>query len=448
MNPKNITSFSIAAFSMVLSPGFANSQQVINGNLTVLGSECIGHDCSTSESFGFDTLRLKENNLRINFDDTSVAASFPRNDWRIIINDSANGGDSHFSIEDATAGRIPFRVEAGARSNSLFVESTGDVGFGTNNPVTDIHTATGDTPTVRLDQNGSSGWSPQAWDMAGNETNFFIRDVTNGSRLPFRIRPAAPTSSLDIANDGDVGFGTSNPQTKVHVVGGDGSLRIADTDTSGTNKFGYIVGPHFTSSEPEMLGLEVSARELSHVVSLGGGNSAYNAATIVRFFTGENTSTPGGTERMRLNASGQLAIARTNVVGSNIIQVGDDTTNGNGATLSNAGVWTNASSRANKINVKELSEAAAVNAVMRMKPITYNGKQDSAETYVGFIAEDVPELVATNQRKGIAAIEVSAVLTKVIKAHQRTIESQADQISDLTARLAKLEEIIERSSED
>ena len=35
--------------------------------------------------------------------------------------------------------------------------------------------------------------------MAGNETNFFIRDVTNGSKLPFRIRPGAPTSSIDVA---------------------------------------------------------------------------------------------------------------------------------------------------------------------------------------------------------------------------------------------------------
>ena len=39
-------------------------------------------------SFGFDTIVLKENNLRIFFDDTSTSASFPRNDWRIIANDS------------------------------------------------------------------------------------------------------------------------------------------------------------------------------------------------------------------------------------------------------------------------------------------------------------------------------------------------------------------------
>ena len=37
------------------------------------------------------------------------------------------------------------------------------------------------------------------WDIAGNEANFFVRDVTGGSRLPLRIRPGAPTSSIDFS---------------------------------------------------------------------------------------------------------------------------------------------------------------------------------------------------------------------------------------------------------
>ena len=69
------------------------------------GSICVGLDCVNGENFGFDTQRLKENNLRIHFDDTSVSASFPNNDWRIVINDSNNGGLNHFTVEDATAGR-------------------------------------------------------------------------------------------------------------------------------------------------------------------------------------------------------------------------------------------------------------------------------------------------------------------------------------------------------
>jgi hypothetical protein len=61
-----------------------------------------------------------------------------------------------------------------------------------------------DTPGLRLLQTGDGGFTPQTWDIAGNEANFFVRDLTAGSRLPFRIRPGAPTSSLDISSTGDI----------------------------------------------------------------------------------------------------------------------------------------------------------------------------------------------------------------------------------------------------
>ncbi|MGI9350905.1 MAG: tail fiber domain-containing protein, partial [Rhizobiaceae bacterium] len=245
------------------------------------------------------------------------------------------------------------------------------------------------------------------------------------------------------ANDGDLGFGTSSPQTRMHIVGGDGSIRISDTDQSGVNKFGYVVGPHFTNGEEELVGLEVSTRAGNNVVSLGGGNPAYNSATILRFFTGENTTTTNGTERMRINVNGQIAVARTNLDTGNMFQIGTDTTNGNGASLTNAGVWTDASSRANKIDIHNLSAVAAVETIKNLEPVTYKGKQDeSKESYVGFIAEDVPDLVAMNNRKGIAAIEIAAVLTTVVKMHQETIENQRNHIESLETRLSVLEAAI------
>jgi hypothetical protein len=62
----------------------------------------------------------------------------------------------------------------------------------------------GDTPGINLVQTADSGFTAQTWDVAGNEANFFIRDVTGGSRLPFRIRPGAPTDSIDIRTNGEV----------------------------------------------------------------------------------------------------------------------------------------------------------------------------------------------------------------------------------------------------
>ena len=179
-------------------------------------SMCIGNDCVNGESFGFDTLRLKENNVRIHFDDTSTSASFPRNDWRIVINDSSNGGQSYFRIEDSTAGRAVMEIRAGAQANAIFAKSN-SVGFGTDSPVVELHVVDGDSPTLRLEQDGSSGFTAQTFDMVSNEANFFIRDVTNGSQLPFRIKPGADTDALFIAANNDIGVGTDSPDSDVHI---------------------------------------------------------------------------------------------------------------------------------------------------------------------------------------------------------------------------------------
>ena len=50
-------------------------------------------------------------------------------------------------------------------------------------------------------------------------------------------------------------------------------------------------------------------------------------------------------------------------------------------------------------------------------------KNDAAETYVGFIAEDVPELVAMENRQSLSAMDIVAVLTKVVQNQQRRIEA-------------------------
>lgn len=211
-------------------------QDVVTADDEIIqGSLCVGLDCVNNENFGFDTIRLKENNTRIKFDDTSTSAGFPNNDWQLTANDSASGGANKFSIEDITGAKVPFTITAGAPTNSIFVASNGKVGLRTSTPVLDVHISTSDTPAHRLEQNSSGGFTAQTWDIAGNEANFFVRDVTGGSRLPFRIRPGAPTSSIDIAASGRVGMGTASPQKPLHVVATDATTGIAVGKNDGVN---------------------------------------------------------------------------------------------------------------------------------------------------------------------------------------------------------------------
>src|SRR5215216_2632152 len=88
----------------LIASGKAIADTVIPDDLIVQGSACVGFDCVDGETFGFDTIRLKENSTRIKFDDTSTSAGFPNNDWQLTANDSASGGLNKFSIENTTVG--------------------------------------------------------------------------------------------------------------------------------------------------------------------------------------------------------------------------------------------------------------------------------------------------------------------------------------------------------
>lgn len=254
-----------AASALCLLGSAAAADQVFADDLIVQGSACIGIDCSNGESFGFDTIRIKENNLRIKAQDTSTSASFPTVDWQLTFNESGNGGKNKFSIDDIDNNRTPFTIEAGSITDALYVSDAGDIGVGTDTPIVELHAVDGNTPTLRLEQDGSSGFGLQTWDLAGNETNFFIRDVTNGSRLPFRIQPNTPdqtmflrTTSLTVnetgANfdtriesdaitaaffvdgaTGDVGLGTDTPAEDLHIVSQPGVNRVAFEMDSAAN---------------------------------------------------------------------------------------------------------------------------------------------------------------------------------------------------------------------
>ncbi len=230
----SLKSLALTSSALCLMGSFALADQVILDDLIVDGSICAGFDCVNGESFGFDTLRLKENNLRIRAQDTSNSASFPTNDWQITFNDSANGGANKFSIDDIDGGRTPFTIEASSPSHSLYVDDGGRIGLGTNNPVVEMHVVNGDSPTLRLEQNGSSGFTPQTWDVAGNETNFFVRDATNGSTLPFKIRPGAPNNALYVNTDGNIGIRTTSPDAALDVTAPSADVIAAIFQGAGT----------------------------------------------------------------------------------------------------------------------------------------------------------------------------------------------------------------------
>jgi len=106
---------------------------------------------------------------------------------------------------------------------------------------------------------------------------------------------------------------------------------------------------------------------------------------------------------------------------------------GSGAYVSAGGVWTNASSRAYKQDIKTLTGDEAVETLAALRPVHFSYKVDPKESHVGFIAEDAPDLVASKDRKGMSAMDVVAVLTKVVQDQQKTI-------AELSRKVAALEQ--------
>lgn len=162
------------------------------------------------------------------------------------------------------------------------------------------------------------------------------------------------------------------------------------------------------------------------IEATGTGNIAYNwsgAAGDVRYFNGS-----GGLLAVIKN-NGRLGLGVANP--SYPIQVS------NGAYLSAGGQWVSVSTRDAKKDIKNLSAADAMTAFEKLKPVTYTYKTVD-EHHVGFIAEDVPSLVATKDRKGLSSLDIVAVLTKVVQEQQKTIEQLTEKVNLLEGKVSKI----------
>lgn len=375
----------------------------------IQGSLCVGLDCVNNESFGFDTIRLKENNTRIKFDDTSTSAGFPANDWQLTANDSASGGASKFSIEDITGSKVPFTITAGAATNSIFVDSTGRLGLRTSTPVLDIHANTGNTPAIRLEQNNSSGFTAQTWDIGANEANFFVRDVTGGSRLSFRIRPGAPTSSIDINANGNVGIGTASARARLDLKQLEESL---------------VGGLHLRRS---------TTNDTWSVVT-GNDNKLYFAYA---------TDASGG------DAAGDFTVIPFVVTSANRVGIAtatpDQTLSVNGdASKVGGGSWQTFSDERLK-NIRS-NFTSGLQAVMQLQPLRYEYKQNnvlglkSEGEHIGFSAQAlqkvIPEAVTRNEQGYLLVNNDPVIWTMLnaIKEQQKEIEQLKAQIKQLQPR--------------
>ena len=215
------------------------------------------------------------------------------------------------------------------------------------------------------------------------------------------------------------------------VTASNGVIRLGNAVANNTTKAARMVVRHYDNSQLPVYLFGSASTSTDNFVAFGGGADIGNAATQLDLFTAPNTTTPIGTPRLTIIGNGNVGIGtQTPAYPLHMAS---------GAHVTAGGVWTDASSREYKDNIEALTTEQAFDTLKELNPVKFAYKTDRTEKHVGFIAEDVPDLVATKDRKGLSPMDIVAVLTKVVQEQQKTNQEQQSVIKTLTEKLAQLE---------
>ena len=101
------------------------------------------------------------------------------------------------------------------------------------------------------------------------------------------------------------------------------------------------------------------------------------------------------------------------------------------------GVLRQNSSRALKDQIHDLAYEEAIDALQSLNPVQFTLKSDSeAKRRLGFISEELPQLLAALDRMTVCPINIIAVVTKVVQAQQQAITTLTHKINGLERGLA------------
>jgi hypothetical protein len=95
-------------------------------------------------------------------------------------------------------------------------------------------------------------------------------------------------------------------------------------------------------------------------------------------------------------------------------------------------------SREFKENISDLTALEAMTTLQNLTPVKYDYKGDKTfRQNLGFIAEDMPDILASHDRKTISPFEVVPVLTRVAKEQQRIIAELQERVRTLQSNATK-----------
>lgn len=328
------------------------------------------------------------------------------------------GNDQNYSVNDATGANTPFQILSGCPSNTLSLFN-GGVAIGATYPEQKLHIRDGG---VRFEDTNVF----QKWDLFADATAFELVDFTNASHIPFSVLPGAPHRSLFINSNGNIGLGTGTPTAGLHLV------KAAQATTA-------EILARFETTDDSIGGLFIannSAGDGLFVPKITGRSASQNAALINEaIITNDVALSPAIVYNAAKGAGGAL-VTRPLVVYRNN-SVAKVTIAANGDVFANG--FNPVSSRTLKHDIKDLGSQKASDALRQLTPVEFVYNDDeTAEERVGFIAEDVPEIVANKDRQSVPIMDVVALVTRVVKDQQQAIDEQKMSIAQQQKTIVEL----------
>jgi hypothetical protein len=247
----------------------------------------------------------------------------------------------------------------------------------------------------------TKGYVDASDDVGGGLTGSYLTDkcISKWDDTNTRLVDSLISENAGAVNiNGTLGIGTSTPDVPVHLVTPSGTTAKVWLESTGGSKL-------------QMTG----------------------APTSGQFGTVSNHQL-----RLVTNATWKMVVEPDGKVGIGVLSP-THLLHLNGGAYSDGNTWTPASSRELKENIDALTGKEAMTAFEKLNPVKFNYKNNKTEDYIGFIAEDVPDLLSTRDRKGVNTMDVVALLTKVLQEQQKTVRKQTKIIDELRARIKKLE---------
>jgi hypothetical protein len=345
-----------------------------------------------------------------------------------------NGTDNNYGISFG-AGSGVNEADSEDIIERIRITATGTVGIGVTDPSQELEVAgTILASPIAYSQNqdeayliaGTAGWTGATtnWDTFG----FQHRIKTDSNGVPRITIDNHAEEVFSLTNSKKVGINTINPSTKLHVTDINGGGARIDGGTASSGESAYL----WCQNGRARFGYD-------------GGRGAVAISDY-----NQNGSTTGkhicfdtnGSERMRIDYSGEVRIAGTTDRGNYKLQV-------NGTGVWAQGSYVNGSDARWKDNVQTL-DCNCLDIINDLRSVSYNYNEDSGASdlttiHLGFIAQEVEQATGNHPwlsglvtedpegYKSMAYQELIPVLTKAIQEQQAIIEELQTRLSALEA---------------